>query len=180
MRSVNQDGSDARSSGGRRQPPYSLFEKAVFGLALGMFVAMILATLAQIVFRYVLEVPVAWTEEAARSLFVLAMLMGIAFAYREGEHVVVDFAFARLPPAVRRRLAILFNLLILGFIAFSARGAWRLAELNWTSTLITIPFFRVAYFYVWQLAALALLFVYVVLDTLAQVRARGPAVGGNT
>ncbi len=140
-----------------------------------MFVAMILATLGQIIFRYVLEVSVTWTEEVARSLFVLSMLMAIVFAYREREHIIVDFLYANMPPAVQRWLGIVFNLCILAFIAFAARGAWRLAELNWTSTLITVPAFSVAYFYIWQLFALALLFLYVVLDTLARVRGNDEA-----
>lgn len=149
---------------------YNLFERALFGAAFLMFVAMILATLGQIVFRYVLEVSVTWTEEVARSLFVLSMLMAIVFAYREREHIIVDFLYANMPPVMQRWLGIVFNLCILAFIAFAARGAWRLAELNWTSTLITVPAFSVAYFYIWQLAALALLFLYVILDTRDRLR----------
>ena len=163
--------------GGRRGPPYSRAERALIGLCLAMFVAMILATLAQILFRYVLELPLAWTEEAARALFVLSMVMSIAFAYRKREHIIVDFLFDRLPPAWQRWLGLVFNLFILAFLAFWARGAWRLAELNWGSNLIAIPFFRVGYFYVWELAAIALLFLYVVLDTLARLKGESGAVG---
>lgn len=162
-----------------RVPSYGRTERLLIGLCLIMFCAMIAATLAQILFRYVLEIPVAWTEEAARALFVLSIVMAIAFAYREREHVVVDFLFAKLPPQAQRWLGALFNLLILAFLAFWARGAWRLAELNWGSNLITIPFFRVAYFYIWELAAIALLFVYVLLDLVSRVRGDGRGAIGR-
>lgn len=146
---------------------------------MALFVAMILATLAQVVFRYVLEIPVPWTEEAARALFVLSMVMSMAFAYREREHIVVDFLFVKLSPVSQRRLGLVFNLAILAFLAAWARGAWRLAEINWNSTLVTIPFFRVAYFYIWEVAAILLFLLYVVLDTIARVRGEGAGALGR-
>lgn len=164
--SGNPDGPVIGSPGTR----YTVAERVLIALCLAMFCAMILATLAQILFRYVLELPLPWTEEAARALFVLAMVMTIAFAYREREHIVVDFLFVKLPRSAQRWLGIVFNLLILAFLVSWARGAWRLADVNWGSNLITIPFFRVAYFYIWELAAIALLFLYVLLDTLARIR----------
>ncbi|MCB1384756.1 MAG: TRAP transporter small permease [Nitratireductor sp.] len=159
-------------AGGVPQVSYSPPERMLIWLCLAAFCAMILAALGQVVFRYVLEIPVAWTEEAARVLFVLCMVMSIAFAYREHEHVVVDFLFAGFPAGIQRGLALVFNLCIVAFLGFWARGAWRLAELNWNSTLTTIPFFRVSYFYIWELAAIGLLFLYVLLDTRDQIAGR--------
>lgn len=175
-------GGDPPASEGAPAGLYSLPERVLFAVTLAMFTAMIAATLAQILFRYFLQIPVTWTEEAARALFVMAMLMGMAFAYRERQHVIVDFLFVKLPPPLQRWLGVLFNLLILLFLAFWARGAVRLAEINWGSSLITVPFFRVAYFYIWELLAIALFFLYVLLDTAARVAGRGPhaaAAGGD-
>lgn len=158
-------------------PRYTLVERVLINICLAMFWAMILATLGQILFRYVLEVSVSWTEEAARALFVLSMVMSMAFAYREKEHVVVDFLFAKLPSGVQRWLGLAFNLFILAFLTFWARGALRLAELNWESSLITVPWFRVSYFYIWELAAITLLFLYVLADTRARLRRADGAAG---
>lgn len=166
------------SSRSKRQR-YTLIEQALIGVCLTMFLAMIVATLGQVLFRYVLEVSVSWTEEAARALFVLSMVMSMAFAYREKEHIVVDFLFARLPPGAQCWLGLVFNFLILAFLAFWARGALRLAELNWGSSLITVPWFRVAYFYVWELAAIALMFLYVLDETRARLRDAGNKTDGN-
>lgn len=160
-------------------PRYTLAERGLVGLCMAMFVAMIFATLAQVVFRYVLEIAVPWTEEAARALFVLSMVMSMAFAYREREHIVVDFLFVKLSPVAQRRLGLVFDLAILGFLAAWARGAWRLAEINWNSTLVTIPFFRVAYFYVWEVAAILLFLLYVLLDAVARVRGEGAGAFGR-
>jgi len=143
-----------------------------------MFILMGLSTLAQILFRYFIQSPLPWTEEAARSLFVLSMLMAIAFAYREREHIVVDFLFNKMPARARRIAGIVFNIAILMFLGFWARGAVQLADLNWNSTLITLPFFRVSYFYIWEIAAIVLTAIYVVLNTAALTRGEEPALAG--
>ncbi len=139
-------------------------ERVVQSLGLAMFAAMLLLTLAQVVFRYALHLPVPWTEEAARALFVLATLSGIALAWRRRQHIIVDFLFAAMPFAVQRGLSLLFGISILAFLMLWARGAIELAGRNWDVTLITIGWFRLAYYYIWELAVIGLLALYVLLD----------------
>lgn len=143
---------------------YTLPERLLIGAAFVMFAAMIAATLGQVLFRYFLQISVPWTEEAARALFVMANLTGIAIAYREREHIIVDFLFTRLPPKLQRGLSVLFSLMTLGFLAFWARGSWAMVGRNWNVELITAAWFRVAYFYVWELGMIALMAVYILLD----------------
>lgn len=160
-----------------RRVRYTLPERFLDGAAVTMFILMGVCTLAQVLFRYFLHLPAPWTEEAARTLFVLSMLMGIAFAYREGEHIVVDFLFLKLPERARRVVLIGFDIAILMFLAMWARGALQLAQLNWGSRLVTIEFFRVSYFYIWEIGAIALTALYVTLHMAALIRGerRGPA-----
>lgn len=155
---------------GARVPAYTLAERLLIQICLILFTLMILATLTQVLVRYVLKVPLDWTEESARVLFVLSMVMSMAFAYREREHVVVDFLFEGLRPGPKRALGLVFNLAIMGLLVFWIRGAWRLASINWNSRLVTLPFFRVGYFYAWEVLAIALLLLYVVLDTARLAR----------
>ena len=63
-----------------------------------------------------------------------------------------------------RWLSIVFAVSILVFLAMWARGAVILIERNWTVSLITIAWFKVAYYYVWELAMIALLGLYVLVD----------------
>ena len=147
-----------------RKINYTLPERAVLGAAVVMFIIMIVLTISQVIFRYVLQIPVPWTEEAARVLFILAVLSGFAFAYREDEHIFVDFLFDQYPEKLKRIVSILFKLSILGFLAFWLRGTWQLISVNWNNELITIPWFRVAYLYIWEFIMLLLLGVYIVID----------------
>ncbi|QIB34631.1 TRAP transporter small permease [Ancylobacter pratisalsi] len=139
-------------------------ERMVQVAAFAMFAAMFVLTLAQVLFRYFLQIPVPWTEEAARALFVMSVLSGIALAYRQREHVVVDFLFAQFSPRMKRGFSIAFGLSILFFLAFWASGAILMAQRNWSISLITISWFRISYYYLWELAMIALLAVYVLID----------------
>lgn len=172
---MHADDADERQAPAR--PGYTRFERVLFAATLAMFIAMILATLTQILFRYFLKITLPWTEEAARSLFVLSMLTGMAFAYREREHVVVDFLFRKLPATIRGFLSVVFSLTILVLLAAWLRGAWQLAVLNWNATLITVPFFRVGYFYLWEMGAIILLATYVLLDLRTALRRGRPGAG---
>lgn len=149
-------------------------------LALTMFAAMFALTLAQVIFRYVLHLPVPWTEEAARALFVMATLAGISLAWHERQHIFVDFLYLQLSAKQRRWLSVVFALSILVFLALWARGALDLAQRNWTVRLVTIDWFRVAYYYIWELAMIGLLMLYVLQDLrdLLAGRATGLQVTG--
>lgn len=138
--------------------------RVVQTLAFTMFAAMFVLTLAQVLFRYVLQIPVPWTEEAARALFVLATMSGIALAYQKREHIIVDVFYDSLSDKSRRVLSIIFAIAILAFLVLWARGAIGLIERNWTVRLITVSWFRGAYYYIWELAMIVLLGLYVLVD----------------
>ncbi|WP_439578011.1 TRAP transporter small permease [Elioraea sp.] len=132
-------------------------ERTVETIGLVCFAAMLLATAAQVLFRYVLEWPVLWTEEAARVLFLLAMMCGFVIAQRRGEHIVVDFLRARLSPRPAAALGALFDLVVLAFLLLLLRGAVRMVELTWGSAFITIPWFTSAHLHLAQIACLVAL-----------------------
>jgi len=66
------------------------------------FVAILVVMVCQVVFRYVLNTPLTWTEELARILFIWACFLGAPVATRRGNHVTILFVFDRLPRGVSR------------------------------------------------------------------------------
>ncbi len=156
------DTESTRGAGGARSA-WRRLEQGLEVVTLTLFVIMLLSTLGQVAFRYVLEISVPWTEELARTVFVAAMFTGMAFAVREREHIVVDFLILRYPPATRRWMETLFDLAILAFLGMWARGAVALADLNWNATLITLPWISVGWLYLWELLGIALMAIYVCL-----------------
>jgi C4-dicarboxylate transporter DctQ subunit len=63
------------------------FEETLITLLMGYFV---LATILQVIFRLILNIPGAWTEETARYAFIWMTFIGSAVAVKRNNHVRVD------------------------------------------------------------------------------------------
>lgn len=63
-----------------------------------MFVVFIL----QIVFRYLLNLPIGWTNELSTVLWVWLVLWGAAFVVREEEEIRFDLIYGSVQPRTRR------------------------------------------------------------------------------
>ncbi len=86
--------------GKRRQPldlafPFRLVVGAGFGL-------IVVLTIAQVIFRFVFNSPLVWSEELARLLLVWVTFLGGAVVCWDGTHLNVDALFVKLPRPVRR------------------------------------------------------------------------------
>lgn len=80
-------------------------------------VVMILVTLAQVVFRYVIAAPLPWSEELARYCFVWIVFLGAAVGLSRGIHLGVDLLVNVMPAAIRRGVDALTSVLIAAFAA---------------------------------------------------------------
>ena len=153
--------------------PLRLLDRAVETVATAAFIVMFAAALAQVLFRYVLHLPVPWTEELARVLFTWAMLLGIALAIRTGEHIRVEALADRLPPRGRILLELAFQLLIVLFLLMLARGTLRMMDVTWNNYLIALGWMRTGYLYLAQLIAIGLMLLYLALRIADGFRALG-------
>jgi TRAP-type C4-dicarboxylate transport system permease small subunit len=163
----------SRAERQRSTTPLGLLDAAAETVALVAFLAVILATLLQVLTRYVLHVPLPWTEELARTLFVASMMIGIALATRRGEHIVVDFLFLKLPPRGKAAALVAFDAAILLLLAVWLRGAIVLIGINAGATFVTLPWLRVAYLYAVEAGAIVLMMVFVFADAVRRTRELG-------
>ena len=69
--------------------------------------AMAVVVFLQVIFRYVFNFPLFWTEEFARYCLVWASLLGSAVAIKRGQHIAVTMLVERFPPALSRVLKIM-------------------------------------------------------------------------
>lgn len=67
--------------------------------------------------RYVIPLPITFTEELARYLMIWMALLAVSSAIIHRQHIGVEFIFMRLSPSTRRCLAIAFDLLGFAFFA---------------------------------------------------------------
>lgn len=79
------------------------------------FSGLVVLVLMQIVWRYILELPLPWSDEAIRYLLVWVTLLAIARAFRNDEHLRLGALFQKCAKPFRSFLWLLFNLLTLSF-----------------------------------------------------------------
>ena len=79
------------------------------------FALMVVASTAQILFRFVLQLPLDWTEELSRYMFVWSTMLGISVFTRKREHSSVDILAIYLPEKFHGSLYLLIDALCLIF-----------------------------------------------------------------
>ena len=86
---------------------------AVVGLS-----AMTVITLVAVFFRYVLQSPIIWSEEAARYLMVWSTMLGISIATRQKAHLGIDIFVSMAPKKLQRALEIFSTLMMIVMFVF--------------------------------------------------------------
>ncbi len=96
-----------------------------------LLVVMCLIGATQVVSRYVLTSPLAWTEELATMLFAWLVFIGASLALKKNEHFAIDVVVNLLPAsaqkhakAVRHFAVVLFCLLLIVY-------GVKLVVMNW-------------------------------------------------
>ncbi len=85
-----------------------------------------------VLFRYVLDSPLSWTEELASLLFAWLTFLGAYIGSRSRSHIVIDTLVIFLPPGVRRALARLVDMGVLLLLGVFAWQGIRLTITTWS------------------------------------------------
>lgn len=103
--------------------------------------AMAVGVLLEVIFRYLIHLPLFWTEELARYCLVWASLLGAAVALKRGEHIAVRFMMDLFPERLRRLFAVVALLAVLALLAVMTWGGIQLVALTraQTSPALRIP-----------------------------------------
>ncbi|HEV7259299.1 MAG TPA: TRAP transporter small permease subunit [Bosea sp. (in: a-proteobacteria)] len=72
-----------------------------------MLGAMFAVFIVQIVFRYLLNLPIGWTHEISVILWLWIVLFGSAFVTRESEEIRFDIIYGAVGPRARRVMAVI-------------------------------------------------------------------------
>jgi len=114
-------------------------ERTVIG---GLMAAIVLLTLAQVIWRYVLDDPLQWSEEVARYCFVWLTLLGASALLRVSDgHPRIDSLWHLAGPHVRSALELFSRAMVILCSAAIAFGGLRMMQLNWEqrSPSVEIP-----------------------------------------
>ncbi len=87
-------------------------------------VVMVITVFTQVIFRFVLQQPLSWSEEVARYVCVGIIWMGAAAVVREDGHPGMDLLTRSLPPAWQRGVQLLVNLMVAAtFVTVAITGS---------------------------------------------------------
>ena len=90
-----------------------------------ILVALVTVTFSQVVFRYLLQAPLAWSEELARFLLMWMASLSAAYAFKTRSHFALRFVVDRFNPSVQRAIAAFVTLLVASFLVIFAYQSLR-------------------------------------------------------
>ena len=84
-----------------------------------MLAVMFIAFIIQIAFRYLVNLPIGWTQELTVILWIWLVLFGAAFVIREKEEVRFDLFYANAKPRARRLMCVTTGLALVALYVTS-------------------------------------------------------------
>lgn len=106
------------------------------------FLAVILTFLLQITCRYLFSWSFPWGLEFIRFAYMYALFLGIAIAFRSGEHMLFEALFDLFPENVRRTMVIGTHIACLAFFVFMFIYGLKLFEFTSFYTMMGLPISR--------------------------------------
>lgn len=152
--------------------------KVIYETVTGLvFVAVFLCALLQIISRYVLRMPIPWTEEMARYFLVLFTMLGAVTVTQKGGHLGAYFLRDRVKGRLKCLMFLVAAVIGIVFMAVILVGCFMMLPLTWQVTATTVGWFRTAYLYGGLIlgSVLMLLFLFQDLAVSARMLSRGNA-----
>lgn len=124
-------------------------ERGAFFVGTGLLIFLSVVLFAQVVFRYVLQQPLSWSEEAARFALVWLAMLSAVLAARKGLHFVFRLGTYWMPARVRFSIRLAVNAVIVIFLCLVLVQSITFSEILGNQTAqatnlnMQVPFFGV-------------------------------------
>lgn len=100
------------------------FKKTANAIGGGLFLTLFIVFVIQVMARFGLNKPLAWTDELAVILYVWIILWAAAFMVPEREHVAFDLLWNSAGPRTRRAMQMVGHMLIGGLALCAVPATW--------------------------------------------------------
>ncbi len=120
---------------------FNIFLKSFEYLSAATLALMTILISLQVLFRYVLNSPLAWTEELARYVFIWTTFIASFVAAVKGEHVAITMLGEKLKGLIRAELMFVANLvssIFLFVVCYTSLAQWSKLSIQ-TSAALKIP-----------------------------------------
>ena len=89
-----------------------------------MMAVMFAAFIAQVVFRYVINLPLAWTDEVCNLVWLWGIFWGASFVMRNSDDIRFDMVYALLSARLRRLLTLIASSALVLIFGLSLPASW--------------------------------------------------------
>ena len=103
------------------------FSEHILAIGLGVMVLMVFGN---VVLRYGFSSGITFSEEVSRFLFVWITFLGAILAFAQRAHIAMETLTSKLPPAVRRGVAVTSAFLMLMCCVLMVAGGWSQTVIN--------------------------------------------------
>ena len=122
--------------------------KVEYFLVAVMIAVMAIVNFLQVVFRYVIEGSLPWSEELLRFLFVWTTFLGAGIGVRKGAHLGLTIIVNNLPPKLKKFVVFLNYLICIVFSAIIGMLGLSIvsmqAEFNVRSSAMVLPMYWIS------------------------------------
>ena len=101
-----------------------------------VLIAIVGVTFSQVIFRYVLESPLSWSDEGARFLLMWMAMLSAAYAFKTRSHFAFAFVVNRFGERLRRAVSLFVLVVVVLFLAVLIVKA---VEYTWSVRDVTGP-----------------------------------------
>lgn len=136
---------------------------AVTAILAGLLATLVMVNVAG---RYLFGTGLTWAEELSRLLFVWTVFLGAYIALCRKGHMAIVMVVDRMPPQLRRVVALVSWVLVLAFICVIAFTGFRLALATWGFGRMT-PILRISA--AWGYLAVPVSAVLMILPLLIEI-----------
>jgi TRAP-type C4-dicarboxylate transport system permease small subunit len=102
-----------------------LLRRLADGVAVALISTMFASFLLQIVFRYVLNRPLGWTEEVTVLCWLWVVLWSASFIVADREEVRFDIVYSAVPPRLRRAFTVVTSVALIVLLGWSLPATWK-------------------------------------------------------
>jgi TRAP-type transport system small permease protein len=103
-------------------------EYLLSGIVIALLAAMVILIGSQVAARYLVGMPLYWSEELARHLMIWLFFLGAVIALRRGAHLSIDLLPESLPPPAALVMRGLVLVILGTFLAMMTWFGWDLAQ----------------------------------------------------
>jgi len=107
----------------------------------------VLLVFVQVIFRYVFNDSLSWSEELTRYIFIWQIWLGTSYGFTKNKHIKVEVLYNFFPPVGKKIMSVFANLCFLGFCVFLLANGGKLVQTllvqHSTSPALKIPMYLV-------------------------------------